>query len=161
MAKKRFTSGMDSLFETTPDQQDLEQDAPSLKNKPKKSPKNKTSQKSAGKGFSDDLKAFLQEAFEESFDQQMDQPKAPTRKSTRNVQPKRGLDALLRSTIDPSKMRLQNVPVRRLTISFDETKLAKLKNIARQEKTFLKDIIDEIVGEYLESYEQEGDNLDQ
>ncbi|MEM6378575.1 MAG: hypothetical protein AAF705_10185 [Bacteroidota bacterium] len=158
MAKKRFTSGMDSLFDETPDRKDLEQDTSSLKKQPKgKDSASKTDKKNQGKGFSDDLKAFLQEAFEESFDQQMEQPKPPTRKSTRNVKPKRGLDALLRSTIEPSKMRLQNKPVRRLTISFDEQKLAKLKSIARQEKTFLKDIIDEIVGDYLESYDKDAD----
>ncbi|GAB5551618.1 MAG: hypothetical protein Sapg2KO_12090 [Saprospiraceae bacterium] len=156
MAKKRFTSGMDSLFDETPDRKDLEQDPSSLDKKSQD--EQKTSQldkKNTGKGFSDDLKAFLQEAFEESFDKQAGQTKAPTRKSTRNVKPKQGLDALLRSTIEPSKMRLRNKPVRRLTISFDETKLAKLKNIARQEKTFLKDIIDEIVGEYLASYDKD------
>lgn len=156
MAKKRFTSGMDNLFDETPDRKDLEQDTSSLKKKPpKKNTSSKQGKKNKGKGFSDDLKAFLQEAFEESFDKQVEQTKATTRKSTLNVKPKRGLDALLRSTIEPSKMRLQNKPIRRLTISFDETKLAKLKNIARQEKTFLKDIIDEIVGEYLASYDED------
>lgn len=156
MAKKRFTSGMDSLFNDTPDRKDLERDTLSQNEKPENqntaAPKEK---KNTGKGFSDDLKAFLQEAFEESFEQQVDQPKPSTRKSTRNVKPKRGLDALLRSTIEPSKMRLQNKPIRRLTISFDEKKLAQLKNIARQEKTFLKDIIDEIVSDFLESYDKE------
>ena len=158
MAKKRFTSGMDSLFEETPDRKDFEQDTSSLKKQPKgENTSSPTSKKQQSKGFSEDLKAFLQEAFEESFDQQLEQAKPPTRKSTRNVKPKKGLDALLRSTIEPSKMRLQNKPVRRLTISFDEQKLAKLKSIARQEKTFLKDIIDEIVGDYLESYDKDAD----
>ena len=158
MAKKRFTSGMDSLFENTPDRKDLEQDTSSLKKMPKdQGTLSQKDNKDQSKGFSDDLKAFLQEAFEASFDKQMDSTPSPTRKSTRNVKPKKGLDALLRSTIEPSKMRLQNKPVRRLTISFDEQKLAKLKSIARQEKTFLKDIIDEIVGEYLEAYDKDKD----
>jgi hypothetical protein len=64
-----------------------------------------------------------------------------------------GLDALLRSTIEPSKMKLQNKPVRRLTLAFDENKLDKLKYIARLERTYLKDIIDEIVEEFIEEYE--------
>jgi hypothetical protein len=85
--------------------------------------------------------------------EQKDKKREPARKKT--AKPKAGLDALLRSTIEPSKMRLENKSVRRLTISFDEEKLAKLKKIARKERTFLKDIIDEIVGEFLEAYDEE------
>jgi hypothetical protein len=152
MAKKRFKAGMESLFEESPEEQ--------LKNEAtmssKKTVEDAQKRKPSGKGFRADLKSFLQEAFEESLEQQLEQKdkkREPARKKT--AKPKAGLDALLRSTIEPSKMRLENKSVRRLTISFDEEKLAKLKKIARKERTFLKDIIDEIVGEFLEAYDEE------
>jgi hypothetical protein len=150
MAKKRFKAGMESLFEDHSDPIELNQDTAAS---PEKKAEEKTTQKSSGKGFRNDLKSFLQEAFEESLEQQLEQKGTTPKKKP--VKPKGGLDALLRSTIEPSKMRLQNKPVRRLTISFDEDKLAKLKQIARKERTYLKDIIDEIVGEFLASYDEE------
>jgi dTDP-4-dehydrorhamnose reductase len=36
---------------------------------------------------------------------------------------------------------------------FDESKLNKLKSIARMERSYLKDIIDEIVEEFIKEYE--------
>ncbi|HKK77423.1 MAG TPA: hypothetical protein VJ953_20255 [Saprospiraceae bacterium] len=152
MAKKRFKEGMESLFEENPDSQELEQERKAAAQKPRKE---QTDKKTSGKGFRSELKSFLQEAFEESLEEQLDRKdkKRPAARK-KSAKPKAGLDALLRSTIEPSKMRLQNKPVRRLTISFDEEKLAKLKKIARKERTYLKDIIDEIVGEFLESYDE-------
>lgn len=152
MAKKRFKEGMESLFDESPDAQELEQERTATA---KASGKEKASEKKSAKGFRSELKSFLQEAFEESLEQQLErkEKRIPPKKKT--AKPKAGLDALLRSTIEPSKMRLQNKPVRRLTISFDENKLAKLKKIARKERTYLKDIIDEIVGEFLASYDDE------
>ena len=155
MAKKRFTAGMDSLFDEPQDQTGLEEKA-ILSDTPKSKENPKRKKKSEGKGFRNDLKAFLQEAFEESFEQQIEQKKIQSSSTTKkSSKPKGGLDALLRSTIEPSKIKLHNKPVRRLTISFEETKLEKLKRIARLEKTYLKDIIDEIVGEFIEGYESD------
>ena len=74
MAKKRFTAGMDSLFDNPQDQHGLESEAVlSPKPKTEKKSPSKARKKSDGKGFRDDLKAFLQEAFEESFEQQLEQ----------------------------------------------------------------------------------------
>lgn len=153
MAKKRFKEGMESLFEESSDPKGREQER---KKATPQSFREDSEDKKSSKGFRSELKSFLQEAFEESLEEQLDRKdkkrKPPRKKSAK---PKAGLDALLRSTIEPSKMRLQNKPVRRLTISFDEEKLTKLKKIARKERTYLKDIIDEIVSEFLESYKEE------
>lgn len=152
MAKKRFKAGMESLFEENSDPKELKQDTAAS---PEKKAEENATEKNSGKGFRNDLKAFLQEAFEESLEQHLEQKEKGNLSKKKTAKPKGGLDALLRSTIEPSKMRLQNKPVRRLTISFDEEKLAKLRQIARKERTYLKDIIDEIVGEFLESYESD------
>ena len=50
-------------------------------------------------------------------------------------------------------MRLETKGTKRITLTFDPDKLEKLKTIARRERTYLRDIIDEIVAEYLDEYE--------
>jgi hypothetical protein len=50
-------------------------------------------------------------------------------------------------------MRLGPGNTRRLTLVFDESKLNKLKSIARMERSYLKDIIDEIVEGFIKEYE--------
>jgi hypothetical protein len=50
-------------------------------------------------------------------------------------------------------MRIGPGNTRRLTLVFDESKLNKLKSIARMERSYLKDIIDEIVESFIKEYE--------
>ena len=159
MAKKRFTAGMESLFGDTQDQSSFDQ-GPLLSEKKGTKRSASNQEKSSGKGFRENLKAFLQDAFEESLETQLEERRTNKTKAARDIKPRGGLDALLRSTIEPTKIKLQNKPIRRLTISFYEEKLDKLKSIARSEKIYLKDIIDEIVGEYIEGYESEKGPID-
>ena len=111
--------------------------------------------RSHGKKFSEDLQTFLQEAFDDSFEKYSDpnfvQDDSSNKK--RSLKPMAGLDAILRSTVDPKSMRLGPGNTRRLTLVFDESKLNKLKSIARLERSYLKDIIDEIVEEFIKKYE--------
>ena len=78
-------------------------------------------------------------------------PKPKTRKKFS------GLDALIRSTIEPKPVE---PPVekntKRVTLVFDKEKLSKLKSIARAKRTYIKDIIDDMVSEFIVQYE-EGD----
>lgn len=108
-----------------------------------------------GKKFSEDLQTFLQEAFDDSFEKYSDpnfvRDDSNTKK--RSLKPMAGLDAILRSTVDPQSMRLGPGNTRRLTLVFDESKLNKLKSIARMERSYLKDIIDEIVESFISEYE--------
>jgi len=113
--------------------------------------------KSKGKRFSDDLQSYLMEAFEESFERQTQQQSLDSHTvelKKRSQKPMSGLDALIRTTVDP-KIQIDSAQqLRRLTVAFDEQKLEKLKTIARIEKTYLRDIIDEIVADYIQEYEQ-------
>jgi hypothetical protein len=113
-----------------------------------------TSKKAQGKRFTDDLQAFLMEAFEESFERQMQQVPAEAEIKKRSSKTMEGLDALIRSTVEP-KVQFDQHATRRLTLQFDERKLEKLKTIARMEKTLLRDIIDGIVEEYIARWEKQ------
>jgi hypothetical protein len=167
MSKKRFTAGMETLFNGAED--NILQSGNQLlsgENTKSQTPKSASvasavleegiTKKSTGKRFSDDLQSFLMEAFEESFERQIQQPleSSTVELKKRSQKPLSGLDALIRTTIDP-KIQIDSAQqLRRLTVAFDEQKLEKLKTIARIEKTYLRDIIDEIVADYIQEYEQ-------
>ena len=117
--------------------------------------------RSAGKKFADDLESLLQMAFEDSFDRQKSKGLSELEEATlkkRSHRPMSGLDSLIRTTVDPSQTRYEELPTRRLTIVFDEKKLSKLKEIARMEKTILRDIIDDIVAGFILEYERKKKN---
>lgn len=160
MSKKRFTDGLESLFSSSEDAGLQSNTLLSAESKPAKSSASSSaaspegSKKSQGKRFTDDLQAFLLEAFEESFERQTQQIPAESEIKKRSNKPMEGLDALIRSTVEP-KMQFDQHNMRRLTVQFDERKLEKLKTIARLEKTLLRDIIDGIVEEYISRWEQE------
>jgi hypothetical protein len=165
MSKKKFTAGMESLFKDTPDEfvevdQNRLSEEEDKKKKPKKANvKEDGKRKSSGKDFTDDLQAFLKEAFQESFEQQMSQERKAKRSLDLNIQkrskkPVGGLDALIRSTVEPQKVEFRGNAIKQLTLTFDEEKIQKLKKIARTEKKYLRKVINDIVEEYIREYEE-------
>jgi hypothetical protein len=152
---------MESLFGPTDEQESDkgwfdaqeagEQDA--HEQKPKRS--------NSGKNFADDLQSFLQEAFDDSMERQLEERQkrdeaAPANPSVKKRQrrPMAGLDALIRSTVDPQpESETDRKRPKRITLSFDPVKLEKLKTIARSQRALLRDVIDEIVEDYLNRME--------
>jgi hypothetical protein len=141
---------MESLFAETEEELRKEEDRLSSK-------KRKAGKKSSGKDFSSDLQSFLQDAFEESYEAQVSRKhtlsgSSPELKKRRR-KPLSGLDSLIRNTLEPSSIRIDPEATRRLVVTFKEEQLQKLKTIARKEKTYLKEIINEIVEEFIKAYE--------
>ncbi|NRA48471.1 MAG: hypothetical protein HRU12_05005, partial [Phaeodactylibacter sp.] len=108
MSKKRFTEGMESLFGSMDDQMgDNWMDAPKRSEK-QDAEEEATKRSSSGKNFASDLQSFLQEAFDDSIERQLEErqkrdhavPAKPSVKKKRR-RPMAGLDALIRSTVDP------------------------------------------------------------
>lgn len=157
MAKKKFTEGLESLFSGFDEETKLEpQSVPG--DKPKTPAKvQETHKRQTGKHFSEDLESFLQEAFQESFDRQWQGGSIATASDTatkkRSHRPMSGLDALIRATVEP-RIHPDDLPTRRLTIVLDESKILKLKEIAKIEKALLRDIIDNIVERFIQEYQQ-------
>lgn len=152
MAKKRFTDNLLDLFGTA------DQKAPSVQNDASTDSAQQESQanskRAAQKDFTASLQSFLAEAFEDSFENQLG---GGTK--TRPVRPRNSLDMLIRDTLEPTSIELQDQPSRRVTLAFDPSKLEKLRAIARLEKAMLKDIIDDIVAEFIRDYEAQKGNL--
>jgi len=64
-----------------------------------------------------------------------------------------GLDALIRQTIDIQDLEKEEQRgIRRLTVAVDREKLDKLKAIARMENAYLKDLLLELIDDYINEY---------
>lgn len=163
MSKKKFADSIGNLF--SDDDADILSEesvlltATSVSDK-KRNPQ--SSRASHGKNFATDLESFLKEAFEESLETHLQgdaRAAVDTQLKKRNRRPSGGLDLLIRSTIEPTVTSDTDAHTRRVTLLFDPKKLDKLKTIARLERTYLKDIVDELVLEFIQQYEQKKGRL--
>ncbi len=164
MSRKKFVEDFGKLFGEE-DAEILSDDSVLLSGKSAEDKKRVQlkSRTSHGKNFASDLESFLEEAFEESFEEHFQNeskpPQIDTQIKKRSRRPLGGLDSLIRSTVEPSSIEIQELPTRRITLVFDQRKLDKLKTIARLERTYLKDIIDDIVEDFLDAYETQKGEL--
>lgn len=146
---------MESLFANTGESRRQTQDSASGSDERRRANTGaETEKRTTGKDFSDDLQSFLQKAFEESFEEQMSRERTvdPSKKSLHK--PLTGLDALIRSTVEPDSYQIDPDATRRLVVTFREAQLEKLRTIAKSEQTQLKKIISDIVEEYISEYEK-------
>ena len=169
MAKKRFRDDLESLFgpdpkplslfpdETPPqdaDPEETESVTVDVTVRRREVPKGST------KGFSDSLDAFFSEAFEGPDPAPERQSKRQPRRRRTTARP-RGLDMLIQNTtvkqiniaalVRGEKQRQGHGGghTRRVTLLFNKKHLERLKAIAREKDLLLKDIVSEIVEEYL------------
>lgn len=167
MSKKKFTDGLESVFSVN-DHRDVagrgtsflgEAFSPEAK---KEEQQHEARKSPARKTFTTDLDSLLEEALQESFREQTRQPAAAETKAqvfhqqTHRRRPLSGLDMLIRRTVEAGAIEIDNdetTGIKRLTVNFDREKLEKLKRIARMEKAYLKDILGDIVGDYIRKYE--------
>ena len=152
---KSFTSGLESIFSGKVTKiTKLEKHVPE---------KTKEIVPTAKKDTSKEDNAFftnLDKIFQESFDsvglddlivntQVGNTKKNPSKKQNLS----KGFDDLFEPTVDDYLMNVNNSGVqKRITFTFDADKVEILKQIAQEERAFLKDIISKIVDEYLKKY---------
>ena len=173
MSKKKFTTGLDSIFTPEPNavtgrgtaflRNPFEPDD----NNGEKAPK--PVKRSSRKNFTTDLDSLLEEALQESFDEQMEASTSSDSKAQvfhKQAPRKRhisGLDKLIRSTVESSEMKVEENPAagrKRLTVTFEKKKVEKLKKIARIEKSYLKDILGDLVANFIKEYEADKGEVD-
>ena len=152
MSKKRFSEGLDDLLK---DINNVETEEVAKETQPA------ASGRSSSKSFASDLDAVLNDALDESLDRFENAPdqslagKSKTRNTGKNLG---GLDSLIRQTIDVSELtRDEKTGKKRLTVAVDREKLEKLKSIAKLENSYLKDIVVEIIDEFLQDYIRKND----
>lgn len=157
MSKKKFSAGLDDLFSDFHDSSDGGAISEiSVRQVMDRKP-------AAVKSFSNNLDALLQDAMEESLDRMDDgkshaaaSSKTKSRMAAMTSRGFSGLDTLIRETIDVQELtREESSGIKRLTVAVDRTKLEQLKTIARLENSFLKDLLVELIDEYITEYTQE------
>lgn len=151
MAKKNFKKGFTDLLSEAMDG--------NLKEKVTKKTANK--KQSSTKSFALDLESLFEETIKESTAENVEaiksgkKPVKKTRAKSKRSKPSFGLDALIRETVETSTVETKKTAkgLKRVTITLEQKRLEKLKSIARMEKSYLKDIINEVVAEYITKYE--------
>jgi hypothetical protein len=155
VAKKKSTLSFKDSLESLFDSFDQAVDMPILVAKPKTRTERKTTGSASGKSFLGDLDTFFKDAIEETLAEKMQEVrdgKKPER-LVRRTKPNFGIDNLLQSTVEnlPTKTDFKE---QKIMLTFDIDKLNKLNEIADIEKARLKDIIDQLVVSYIQTWEQ-------
>ncbi len=147
MSKKKFSSGLDSLFEISKQQEVVVTE--SSGDKELQVAERPQVSKKSSKHFTSDLSSLFDDAFNEPSSgseatvNQGSYRKVPVRTLS-------GLDVLIRETVEQSSIEFNDVLTKkRITFTIDNDKLETLKALAKQRNIFLKDIIGEIVTNYL------------
>lgn len=175
MAKKRFTDDLFGLFEEplkqdTPAKQPTEaprseqssatpsQASPSIETEkvevevPSATPQAR--RKLSSKKFTADLDAFLSDSFAREGSPASPTPSAPaSAPKSRRRRRKTGLDLLIQSTVadEDRSPRGEKAPdTKRVTLIFNKQHLAELKEQAKGRGVYLKDVVQEMVSDYLQ-----------
>ncbi|MFK7936979.1 MAG: hypothetical protein AB8G22_25920 [Saprospiraceae bacterium] len=166
MSKKRFTTGLESVFGDASDD-NFSTDSPLLQREQRVAKKIRKVRTKSGKNFTSDLDTLFADALKDTIVEKakkltkgLDEHDISTKKRTRR--PMSGLDALIRQTSDQiiqeelraAKTSTPN-PTKRVTFVCNEDNLSRLKKIARSEKRYLKDILGRLVEEFVEGYTEE------
>ena len=143
MAKKRFTDNLSGLFEDNyligddpmaVNEEVVEVDVP-VKSK-------KAQKKLSSKNFTQNLDVFLGD------------DKRRTTAAAKKPRRRSGLDYLIRSTVQDDPDREPDEPTKpdtkRVTLVFVKDHLLTLKEQAKDRKMYLKDVVQEMVAQYLE-----------
>jgi hypothetical protein len=161
MAKKRFTGDFtDSLFDESSPKEAAAMPTSATKVETD-APVSAVVLRRTSKNFTSDLDSLFQEAFTEAVEEKLDKMKRdsglqdPFAADERAYKkPLSGLDALIRQTVDASLASLDHAAVKRLTIMFENQKIEKLKTIAKNERSFVKDLVSGVLSEFIENYEK-------
>jgi len=148
--KKTFAIGLDALFG---------EDSSSTNVKETKEDKNNSTtaqqaKKGPRKSFSNDLDLFFQDAVEEVVKEAQNSIEDSGSTIKRRTKPDFGLDSLIRSTIETGQL-VEKSKKKRISFTFDENSIDQLKEIAKQEKARVRDIVSELISEYIEKKKTE------
>ena len=166
MSKKKFSSGFDSLFDNPEEaQEQVVEMNPSVFGAQNAYVKAESTtvvtRKASSKNFTSDLDSLFSEAFTEAVEEKVEKLRRsagledPFEDNKRSYkQSLSGLDALIRSTMDTSLAGFEHAAIKRLTIFFENYKVDKLKSIAKSERSFVKDLVNGVLTEYISNYEK-------
>ncbi len=165
MSKKKFTNGLESIF-TNVDKEDSylgenstfmteefnEEETADVKVAPVR--------RASAKNFTSNLNTMLDNSMTTSFDSFVEEAnnaahsrashfKKPLLKPTVT-----GLDALIRQTVGDINDEHSNLK-KRITLILDQITVEKLRSIAKTESAYVKDVIENVIDQYIKNYEMQ------
>ena len=177
MSRKAFSSDLDSVFapgaqyepniDNSPWLTSTVAEAPAVEapSEPSSTRTRTATRRTSRKSFAPDLESLFRAA---SVERPSDPRPAEDPTARQRERPRRGLsalagiDALIRDTTDGKAIAQQDareaearrvgVP-KRVTFTYDRDQFARLKEIAREEGAYLKDIISGLLNDYVSEYE--------
>jgi len=161
VSKKKFKAGLESLFGNTGANDQLPGIRPLLVEEKTRESLDTTSRKRPKKRSSKNFTSDLEGLFHSESDNDYKEPvqksamargRRDTKVKKRSQRPVIGIDALIRRTSMENRedFTISSPLKKRVTFSLEKKKIEKLKNIARSKKSYLKDIVDDIISQYLE-----------
>lgn len=141
---KTFSSGFGDLFSDLLEEQQAE--VVEASTPPKSSSK---------KNFSSSLESLFQEAITEAVQEKAEQVADGEiiKKDKRRTKPVFGLDSLIRQTVEQSEIKAEK---KRVSFTFETEKIDKLRQIAKLEKARIRDIVNELITDYIQQHETNG-----
>ena len=155
MSKKKFKSGLESLFGDEHKEDYKVEVSTKTEDKVVAKPAHKKGGRKTGKNFIKDLDSLFGDSFMIPANQESDTEKRTSPKNNKTVVRKRvfGLDSLIQSTSEGNVFEINTPQNKRVSFVFNKKKFAKLKSIAKKENLYLKDIIGDVVINYINEYE--------
>jgi hypothetical protein len=160
--KNKFKAGLDALFEQTTEAhiQETTVIVPNVDGSAIVA--TKSGKRPTNKNFILDLESLLHDALQGAVEQNNDKLRKTygighehqERETTSQPMRLMGLDALIRRTDDTTSVSVDYSSTRRVTFVFENRKLEKLKSIASNERTYIKDIVNTAVSHFIEEYER-------
>lgn len=159
MSKKKFKAGLESLFGDTGGEDQLPGIRPLLVEEEqakegRKTARGKRPKRRSSKNFTSDLEDLFHSALDREYEEKIDKSPATRRDTSvkkRRERPVIGIDALIRRTSAESRNDVSvSTPLKkRVTFTLEKKKIEQLKSIAKSKKAYLKDIVDDIISDYL------------
>lgn len=159
MSKKKFKAGLESLFGDTGADDQLPGIRPLLVEEEARESRDTTRRKRPKKRSSKNFTSDLEGLFHSTLDEYKEPTQQSARTSRRDTKVKKrsqrpviGIDALIRRTSMENRedFAISSPLKKRVTFSLEKKKIEKLKSIAKSKKAYLKDIVDDIISQYLE-----------
>lgn len=156
--KKKFSEGLENMFQTSLFEGLYEPEDKSSAGAKTAAAAVAERHAAAGatKSFADSLEQFLNETIEQIVEEKADEIEKNGIEAVRSTKgrsnkPTIGIDLLIRSTVESAEAYENSK--KRISFSFEKDKLEKLREIADLKRSRIRDIVEDLVNNFIQGYE--------
>ena len=155
--KKKFSEGLEHMFQTSLFEGifDNEEQPAAAPVKAAVAPLQDRQTAAPTKSFATSLEQFLNETIEEIVEEKISDiqengVEAVRSTKSRSNKPSIGIDLLIRSTVENAEV-FDNGK-KRITFTFEKDKVEKLREIADNERSRIRDIVEDLINDFIQGY---------